>query len=187
MTRRKETKTPAVDPDELFNTWLDLAEEHRIHLDGDLDVEVVLAPIFAEFTGLAFLGCGTTRCVFALDDRSVIKLANDEDWSPNLFECQFWLESHEKPDVRKWLAPVIDCADDGSWLIMERTTPAEYKDVRDLVHSSRTGHEIRSFAQDWHAYFQWGRTGDGRLVLHDYGWPGGDSDALAAVKARLLR
>lgn len=173
-------------PDELFETWLSLSETLGVALDGDFEVEEELVPAFTRETGMDLLGCGVTRCVFALDEDRVIKLGADETWQANIFECQFWLQNKDDPARAKWLAPVLDCADDGSWLVMQRAEPVDRRCVSELI-SGPDRYELYGWAQDWMHPMQWGELPDGRMVLVDYGWPGGDAEALRQLKRRLMR
>lgn len=70
---------------------------------------------------LTSMGSGLHRVVYPLDENTVLKLAK-EDYcrEMNLREAELWQEE-QHPN----LAPVLACAEDGSWLIMRRAEPID--------------------------------------------------------------
>lgn len=76
--------------------------------------------IAAKNVGLIFGGRGTSRAVFMLDDRRVLKLAiNEKGIEQNKLEAF----SGQDPAVEKILAQVFKYSDEFIWLISEKVTP----------------------------------------------------------------
>ena len=63
-----------------------------------------------------FLGAGVNRTVFALGDDLVVKV--DQRGKANHKELNVWQSA--TPEIKKWLCPIVDWAEDLSWIIMRR-------------------------------------------------------------------
>lgn len=165
--------------------WTRRLDEMRVDPSDEVEVEEIVAPSFAESTGLVHLGTGRSRSVFGLDEDRVIKLSIEPNNEANLFECTTWLRNKGDPDRARWLAPVLDCADDGTWLVMQRAQRAASEQVGRLLRSPKI-HDLHDLGVgDWRHVDQWGVL-NGQLRLVDYGGGYGDPEDLAAIKARLL-
>lgn len=66
-----------------------------------------------------YLGCGSYRQCWALDDRTVVKIAqNDAGYDCNKHEVEVWQRA--SANLRKHLADMLGWADDYAWVIMRR-------------------------------------------------------------------
>lgn len=82
----------------------------------------------------------------------------------NITEWNVWCRSMGKPEVQKWLCPVLDISSDGRFLTVARCEPIRNNDVPDLVPE---------FLADVHS-LNWGwytdpDTNERRPVMLDYG------------------
>jgi hypothetical protein len=118
---------------------------------------------------MQFLGQGCTREVYALTDDLVLKVASENlpsNRAENLAERNNWLEA-VRLGLDHLLAPVVACAEDGSWLIMRRCIrdidqPVPYEatvQIHDEISSSLSVCDTLPFNLGWF---------DGRPVLLDY-------------------
>lgn len=121
-----------------------------------------LAPRVSPSGRCTTLGAGGQaehRTAYALDERTVLKLASgDLTRSENRNEVKFY-QAH--PEFHAHLAPVFAWADDYSWLVMGRATEVG-RHVADKLPAA-----LRSHLRDMHAH-NIGRY-DGRIVCIDYG------------------
>ena len=110
---------------------------------------MLLGPLIAE---------GGSRKVYecALDPTLVVKLDPFSPYS-NRLENFIWNESRWKPDVQKWLAPVVSISDSGRILIQKRTTPLDH---------SKYPKRLPAFLTDT-KYVNYGMLGK-QFVCHDY-------------------
>lgn len=127
---------------------------------------------FSAATGLRFVGSGLSRAVFelapsALAVPAVLKLPlSDQGMADNQAECRLWAETPERLQV--WLAPVLDCAEDGSWLVMEKAEPLTHEQWERMWQSAAEDAMAVLGIGDYDSAEQWGRIGRD-LVLVDYG------------------
>lgn len=105
-----------------------------------------------------FLAEGGSRKVYtcALNPELVVKLAPFDPYS-NRQESFIWNEAMWKPDVYKWLAPVVAISENGRILIQKRTT---------LLDHSKYPKKLPAFLADT-KYANYGML-DGKFVCHDY-------------------
>jgi hypothetical protein len=161
-----------MDPDILYLLWRDLFEDLGVNPEDDVDVDEIVALAFERKTGLRHLGSGVSRSVFEFGDGRVLKLSISPylKYGANQCECGIWITEGATPAGSRWLAPVLDCASDGSWLIMERAEPASPSDVEPILTGpSSHSHELAGLGvEDWRHHGQWGRI-RGDLKLVDYG------------------
>jgi hypothetical protein len=162
---------------QLSAEWGQVFEDLELDWSEEWDALDEAAPEFSRRTGFPFLGGGNTRMVFALDDRTVLKLAymGDSGAEANLHECEVWAEWSvaEPEESRRWLAPVVDCASGGEWLVMERAAAVTRDEVPPLNWGSVADQALgRMGIADAAGGAQWGRLSDGRVVLVDYGGGG---------------
>lgn len=80
----------------------------------------------------------------------------------NLLERERWRHRH-KLDIDRWLCPVLACADDGSWLVMQRAE-IDHNEKRVPQHPPAVRKLKDTGAKNW------GRLA-GQPVLVDYGYP----------------
>jgi hypothetical protein len=104
------------------------------------------------------LGRGQYRCVYALDDKRVLKVEDRGDAFCNPHEWAIWCDCPEQ--WQKWFAPCLSIDDFGIALIQRRTKPLTEKQWASLT-------EIPDFMADIKRE-NWGWL-DGRPVCHDYG------------------
>lgn len=118
--------------------------------------------------GSELLGLGRSRAVIALPSEHVLKIHYRDHtmgWmmgydNANPIEAWAW-ESADARDAMR-LAPVMAVARDGSWLVMERTTPltaAQFRSRRRSIAMLPTADENVRPNVGWLR---------GRIVLHDY-------------------
>lgn len=109
-----------------------------------------------------FIGEGCQRRVYETNELfatpMVIKIAREDGKYQNMAEYETWITAKDSKNA-KWLAPVHYVADNGSVLIMARTSPVSETD--------RMPRRVPSFLTDLKRD-NWGWL-DGRLVCHDYG------------------
>ncbi len=128
---------------------------------------------------LKHLGDGAYRAVYSLGDGNVLKVPGGS-WSEdaqgcNLREADIWAAVQESP-IAEWLAPVIACAEDGSWLIMQEALGGTTRDrpasgqpaIKSVTKSAPLRDGRRLFADDLHSG-NVGLTSKGRPVIIDYG------------------
>lgn len=95
------------------------------------DVAPAVRAIEENYPDLRFVACGGYRCVFMIASEGVvIKLPrNNKGADDNLRERQRWElavgEDGVRASTHRHLAPVLDVADDGSWLLMRQATLIE--------------------------------------------------------------
>lgn len=168
--------------DQYAELWQDIFRRDRL-LAWDAPQA---AKEFSAKTGLEFLGSGATRGVFALSDSTVLKLAIDSEGSDaNKTECSVWKTVH--PRQRPWLAPIYECAEDYSWLVMARTEliPEELKSEVSFYEKAGISRDLGIL--DTGLLEQWGYL-DGRIVLIDYGESGEEFfENPNLLKRKLLR
>lgn len=77
---------------------------------------------------LEFIGSGSSRHFFAIDDSKILKLASNEDGIIQNNVEKFYSDS-------QWerLIKVFDWEDDFMWLVSERTAPIETRDFETLL------------------------------------------------------
>ncbi len=119
--------------------------------------------------GRTVLGMGSSRVVFALPGSRVLKVAYWNGRESNLNEAGLWriVSTHpELADVAECLAPVLDQADDGSWLIMARYNPGAGKDLNHRCRAVRKEFGIRDYTMSNLG----SRPGDTHAKIIDYGF-----------------
>lgn len=159
---------------ELAVEWGQIFDDLELDWSDAWDAHFDASPEFTRRTGLEWVGGGQTRMVFALDDQRVLKLAfmGDSGAEASARECALWFRlAQEQPALgRRLLAPVLGCAAGGEWLVMERATKVEDTDLPVLDWGSPTDVILEGLGvSDTRGRGQWGRLGDGRVVLVDYG------------------
>ena len=88
-----------------------------------------LASVIAGGAAPRRLGRGVSRATYDLGD-AVLKLPHGQaERKHNLAEAKAWATA--PADKRRWLAPVLDCAPDGSWLIMAKASRVGAPEWRD--------------------------------------------------------
>lgn len=101
------------------------------------------------------IGKGAHREVYE-DSQGVVKIARKGGgMARNKWEYEIWQLAVEK-GYSEYLVPVIDCAEDGKWLIMERAEPTKERG------------EVQKWMQDANKAANWG-VHEGKTKLLDYG------------------
>lgn len=127
-------------------------------------------PGFHKALELEYLGGGVARAGYVMPDpRYVLKVAHRERTRcHNLAEARVYAEAPEH--IKRWLAPVVDCGHDGSWLVVERARCGS-----DLTYDERVQacDAVNAAIGRWFFDLHEGNVGimpDGRYVATDYGF-----------------
>lgn len=120
----------------------------------------------------AYIGEGRCRTVYvaADDPTKAVKVAKEGHADVNLAEAGVWRDVEDR-DEAAFYAPVTECAEDGSWLVMARTRQPSEGDFPSRI-PGRIGDVKRH---------NWGWL-NGRMVCHDYHVRGGSTGKLKSAR-----
>jgi hypothetical protein len=107
-----------------------------------LEVEKLLDPKYSNLKGLSKIGSGKNRIAYKIMDDSygsdvkgkVLKVDFDIE---NEMEVEAW-EHYNSTNIKKYLVPIREYAEDYSWIIMDYGKPIEGSLVSDDIYKTLT-------------------------------------------------